>query len=252
MPIGNQQVTSPTGTIPTTTRITDSKGDLTPSYQAWMATLKPMGVSLPYFGSGPIQYAGPNGFTGNVGFQFGTNLPNPTGVPGPCLFLGSGGGNGKPVTFCIIQDQAFDNVTPGNNLIITSGETQPSGSAPGGLLWLIGGASFGGRGGSLMLQAGTSLHGPGGSAILQGGNSTSGIAGDAFVIGGENGVQGGNVHLVMTTLNGLSGVVRIRNNSDILFDFFHDGSIYIYKGGGFGTAGQKITSQGAGLPVKWA
>lgn len=214
------------------------------------------GVYEPAFQSGYLQYIGPSGaFVANANFEVGLNLPNPSGTAGPGLLLGSGGGHGTPVTFAIIQDEAFDASTPGNNLIITSGETQGSGTAKGGYLLLIGGGSFAGTGGTATCQGGTSANGTGGPAILAGGNSTNGgIPGDAYVIGGAGQApgQGANVHLIMTEVNNISGVVRIRVNSTPLIDFYHDGSIYLYDGGGFGTAGQKLTSQGPGMPVIWS
>jgi hypothetical protein len=172
------------------------------------------------------------------------------------MLLGSGGGGGTPstpgtpVSFWIVQDAPFDNYTPGNNLGISAGESD--GAQAGGQLFLIGGGSASGLGGTLQAQGGTSVSGNGGPAVLQGGNSTSAIPGDAFVSGGQTGTQGANVHLIMTTVAGTSGVVRIRANSTPLIDFYADGSIYLYNGGGFGTTGQHLTSQGPGQPVKWA
>jgi hypothetical protein len=205
------------------------------------------------FNSGYLVFGGPNISTqSSINFEVGTNLPNPSGTPGPALLLGSGGGNGTAIWAWIITDEAYDAQTPGNNLGITAGETQASGTQPGGQLFLVGGGSYGGLGGLLQLQGGTSLNGNGGEAVLQGGNSTNGIPGDAYVSGGQNGTQGANVHLIMTTVNGTSGVVRIRNNSTPLIDFYPDGSIYLYKGGGFGTAGQKLTTGGAGTYAYWS
>jgi hypothetical protein len=210
----------------------------------------------PTFQSGDVQYAGPNDtFAGSADFEFGENVPNPGGVNGPFLLLGSGygpGGTGNPRVFWIGTDEAFDLNTPGNFLGITAGEVQPGSSQPGGELFLVAGAADTGRGGLLQLQGGTSADGPGGDTVLQGGNSTGGIPGDVFVTGGQNGTQGANVHLIATMVNGISGVVRIRVNSTPLIDFFANGAIYLYSGGGFGTAGQHITSQGPGLPVIWA
>jgi hypothetical protein len=216
-------------------------------------TLAAAGAYSPTFQSGYIQYTGnQQTFAGNTNFIVGLALPNPSGIPGPALLLGSGGGNGTAVSTWIITDQAFDANTPGNNLGITAGETQGSGTQPGGLLWLIGGASFGGTGGTLQLQGGTSMNGPGGLAVLQGGNSTNGPAADAFVVGGENGTAGANVHLIMTLLNGVSGDVRIRVNSTILMQFLQHGEIFLTASGtGAGTVGQVLTSQGLGAPVEW-
>jgi hypothetical protein len=205
------------------------------------------------FQSGSVQYAGPNGLlAGSDNFIVGTLIPNPSGASGPCLLLGSGGGNGTPVSFWIIQDQAFDSTTPGNSLGITAGETQPAGTAAGGLLWLLGGASFGGTGGETRVQGGTSLNGPGGQLSLFGGNSTNGPAGDAFLTGGQNGTAGANVHLIATLLNGVAGDVRIRINSTILFQFLQHGEILLTQSGtGMGLAGQPMVSGGQGAPVKW-
>jgi hypothetical protein len=116
---------------------------------------------------------------------------------------------------------------------------------------MIGGGSASGLGGTLQAQGGTSVSGNGGPAVLQGGNSTSGIPGDAFVSGGQAGTQGANVHLIMTTVAGTSGVVRIRNNSDPIIDVYADGRIYLYKGGGFGTAGQSLKTNGATGAAYW-
>ena len=226
--------------------------------QQWAQALTPVPGYQAAFGSGYLQYGGPTGVTGNINFEVGTNLPNPSGTNAPGFLIGSGGGNGTPVNAWIITDQAYDALTPGNNLGITAGETQGSGTANGGMLFLLGGGSYGGTGGTLQLQGGTSANATGGPAILAGGNATNGgVPGDAYVIGGGGTVpsgagQGANVHLIMTLQNGISGVVRIRVNSTPLIDFFHDGSIYLYLGGGFGTTGQHLTTQGAGLPAKWA
>ena len=205
----------------------------------------------PTFQSGDVQYAGPNGFAGSNNMIFGLNLPNPSGTNGPALLLGS---SATPFTFWVIQDQAFTTADAGNSLGIVAGETQPGSSQAGGNLTLYGGGSDAGIGGTATLQGGTSASANGGPAILAGGNATNGgVPGDAYVIGGSGQApaQGANVHLIMTEVNNISGVVRIRVNSTPLIDFFHDGSVYLYDGG-FGTAGQKLTSQGPGLPVIWS
>lgn len=228
------------------------------------------GVYSPTFGSGYLQYTGSGqSLNASPNFIVGTNLPNPTGIPGPAFLLGSGGGSGIPVTACLIQDQAFDNVTPGNTLIITAGETQAAGTARGGLLWLIGGGSFGGTGGELLLQGGTSLNGAGGLAVLQGGNATNGggAAGDVHVIAGEVGSVGANVHLTSTSLNGVAGVIRMSNGSDIshtniMADFIPFGvasggaqpmQIYLYGAGagGFGSGGAPLVSGGSTGQIEW-
>lgn len=206
------------------------------------------------FGSGAVQYAGPNGsFAGNINFLYGTKLPNPAGGVGPGVTLGSGPG----VVFFITTDQAYTVADPGNDLIDAAGETQPLSAAAGGNRTSYGGASYYGRGGAWTGQGGTSYLGDGGPSILAGGNATSGgQPGDAYVIGGfgANPSQGANVHLIATQGNTpVPGVIRFRLDSTIVIDFFvNNGAIYLYLGGGFGTAGQKLTSQGPGLPVKWA
>lgn len=212
-----------------------------------------LGGYSPIFQSGYVVYTGAgSSFQANIAFEFGTNIPNPSGVPGAALLLGSGGGKGIPATTWIISDQAYDALTPGNTLGITAGETQASGIANGGLLWLIGGASFGGTGGELLLQGGTSLNGPGGMTILQGGNSTHGIPGDVFVSAGQNGTQGANVQLIATEVNGLPGSIIFRINSTQLYEFESSGAIFIGPTAGVGLPGQAFTSGGPGEPVTWA
>jgi hypothetical protein len=215
----------------------------------------PAGVYEPTFQYGEIQYAGPDGtFAASGQFGFGLAVPNPSGTNGPVLLLGSGT-SGAPATAAIIQDQAFDATTNGNNLIITSGETQASGTANGGYLLGIGGGSYGGTGGTATWQGGTSLNGTGGEAILAGGNATAGgIPGDAFVIGGAGSAPGAgaNVHLIMTLANSISGDVRIRCNSTILIQFQQHGEIYLTASGtGAGLAGQPLVSGGVGAAAKW-
>jgi hypothetical protein len=206
----------------------------------------------PTFQSGDVQYAGPDGtLAGSINFIFGLDLPNPAGGSGPGLILGSGPG----VTFFMTTDEAYTVSDPGNDLIIAAGEVQPDSTQAGGNLTCFGGSAYSGLGGTATWQGGTSFLGAGGPAVLAGGNATQGgIPGDAFVIGGSGQApaQGANVHLIMTEVNNISGVVRIRVNSTPLIDFFANGAIYLYNGGGFGTAGQHLTSQGPGLPVIWS
>lgn len=210
------------------------------------------------FGSGPVQYAGPsNQLAGSDNLIFGLNLPNPAGTPGPALLMGSGGGNGTNIAFWLITDQAFDTLTPGNDLYMTAGETQPGSSARGGNLTLIGGATDAGLGGQTLIQGGTSVTGRGGAAVLQGGNSTGKVSppGDAFVIAGLVGNTGGNVHLVATLPDGsgVYGVIRHRANSIPRWDeFVGDGSWFFYDGSGFGNVGAPVVSQGPGQPVGFA
>jgi len=215
------------------------------------------------FGAGNIAFGGlNNSLQGNPQFELGTNLPNPSGVNGPALLLGSGfgpGGSPHPGSAWIITDQAFDDATPGNLLGITAGETQGAGTADGGELFLVGGGSFGGTGGPLVLQGGTSRNGAGGPATLAGGNSSTlpnpvGPAGDVFVIGGQVGNAGANVHLIMTSLGSppTSGDVRIRVNSTILMQFLQHGEIFLTASGtGAGLPGQPLVSGGIGAPAQW-
>lgn len=224
------------------------------------------GTYDPTFQSGPVQYAGPNGtFLGSDNIILGLDLPNPAharstpGTGGASLLLGTGGTTNPNRDFWIITDQAFDDTLDGNTLGITAGETQAFGTANGGLLWLLGGASFGGTGGLLLLQGGTSRNRAGGQTILTGGNSSQslgvsvGPAGDVFVIGGQVGNAGANVHLIMTLLGGIAGDVRIRVNSTILMQFLQFGEIYLTASGtGAGLAGQPLVSGGIGAPAQWA
>ncbi len=197
------------------------------------------------FQSGFLQYTGPSKrFKANINFIVGTNIPNPSGTNAPALLIGSG----VPQAW-IVTDQAYTDTDDGVDLGITAGETQPAGTANGGNLLLIGGGSFGGTGGTTTIQGGTSLNGPAGSTTVAGGNSTNGLAGDVFIIGGQTGTQGATVHLIMTKVNGISGTVRIRVNSTILYEFDEHGAIYV--GGNAGTAGQALVSGGVGASAHW-
>jgi len=208
------------------------------------------------FGSGPVQYAGPSGqLAGSDNLIFGLNLPNPAGIPGPALLAGSGGGNGQNVTFWFITDQAFDTLSPGNDIYHTAGETQPGSAARGGNWTVIAGASDEGPGGQATIQGGTSVTGPAGITIIQGGNNTFGNlpAGDVFIIAGQEGSAGASVHLIATQLNGLSGFIRHRVNSTIRWDEYPgDGSWFFYDGSGFGADGAPVISHGPGQPVGFA
>src|SRR5579871_5949892 len=152
-------------------------------YKFWSGlssvALKIAGVFNSTFQSGQIQYSGANGtLAGDNNFIVGLKIPTPASpypAGGAAMLLGSGGGNGTPISFWIVQDAPFDNVTPGNNLGISAGESD--GAMNGGTLTGIGGASASGTGGTAQWQGGTSASGPGGPAIVQGGNSTSGIPG---------------------------------------------------------------------------
>ena len=246
-------------------------GQVTPMWQAWFAQVSSSssgsaGSNYPTFDAGMVQWAGPAGsFNASIQMIFGNKLPNPSGVIGPALLLGSGfgaTGQGSGGSFWIITDQAYLTGTPGNNLGITAGETQPSGSAQGGQLWLLGGGSYGGYGGEMLVQGGSSLHGPGGYTLVMGGNSTFGPAGDLFLSGGQAGSAGATVHLIATKLNNSPGVLRGRLNSDIMFDFIPEGApvdggvgfaFYLYGpgAGGWGTAGQSLKSGGMGAACYW-
>lgn len=249
---GNEQVILNQGTPGTTKRASVSSiGSSTIG--------KPAGNFQAFFQSGDIQWNNNGVMFGTDQFIAGIAIPLPDGTNGDALLLGSGygpGGSPNPGKAWIITDQAFDNFTPGNTLGITAGETQGAGTANGGLLWLLGGASFGGTGGQLLLQGGTSANGAGGNVTVQGGNATgstgAAIAGDVFIEGGTAGKQGANVQLISTTLNGISGTIRLRNNSTFLWDFNTDGSIFSYLGGGYGTSGNALVTQGAGLPAHWS
>lgn len=210
----------------------------------------------PTFSSGQVQYAGPSGqLAGSDNLIFGLNIPNPAGTPGAALLIGSGGGGGSNVVFWVITDQAFDLISPGNDIFHTAGETQPGSSARGGNWTVIAGASDAGSGGQAVIQGGTSVTGRAGPAIIQGGNNTGGNqpAGDVFVIGGQEGSQGGNVHLIATIVKGIAGVIRHRGNSTIRWDeFVGDGSWFFYDGSAFGAAGAPVVSHGPGQPVGFA
>lgn len=219
------------------------------------------GNSQPTFGSGDLQYKDPvtGGLAGSDNFVVGLLIPNPSGVPGPALLLGSGfgpGGSGNPGSCWIVTDQAFDANTAGNTLGITAGETQPSGIAAGGLLWLIGGASFGGLGGELRLQAGTSANGGGGPTNIFGGaatgNTSAAIPGDLFLSAGEVGQQGANVHIISTVLSGIPGAIRFRSNSNLLYEIESTGALFIGNTvNSFGLSGQAFVSGGPGASPFW-
>jgi hypothetical protein len=195
-------------------------------------------------------------FTHSNKFIFGLAIPLPDGTNGAALLLGSGfgaGGSGTPGEAWILTDQAFNNVTPGNTLGITAGETQGSGTANGGLLWLLGGASFGGVGGELRLQGGTSANGNGGIVNILGGNATgAGIPGDVFLSAGQTGSQGANAHIISTTLGGVPGAIRFRNNSTLLYEIESTGALFIGNTvNSFGLNTQAFVSGGPGVSPYW-
>lgn len=211
----------------------------------------------PTFLSGGILYNGPNGVVAaDNNMIFGKSIPNPSGINGPCLLLGSGGGGGNNVAFWVITDQAFDTASPGNDIGMTAGEVQPGSSQRAGNLSFYGGGADLGVGGNLLLQGGTSARGAPGLTLLQGANNTdqSHPAGDVFMIAGQVGSVGANYHLIMTLTNGVPGVGRKRVNSTIIQDDYSDGRIYSYPSNGFGDPGAPWISRGptAGQPAGWA
>jgi hypothetical protein len=214
--------------------------------------LVPGGVYEAAFQSGSIQIQGPNGTLEGFGdFQFGLALPNASGILSEGMLIG---GAGKTQAVIITDEQLPGQ--KGITLIIEAGDASPFGAAndDGGDLLEFAGGTLNGNGGTAKWQGGTSVHARAGDAVLQGGDTTDGTPGNAVCIGGVTGPLGADVHLIMTKPPGAStwGVVRIMANSTPLYDFFHDGSVYIYNGGGFGTPGQKFTTQGPGLPVVWS
>lgn len=224
-------------------------------------SLNGVGTANSTFGSGDVLYwqsTGPGGLvTANqLGHSnnliFGTNIPLPSAKNGPALLLGSGGGNGTPVEAWILTDQAFDNVTNGNTLGIAAGETQPAGTADGGLLWLFGGASWGGKGGELRVYGGTSHLGPGGTVNILGGSGGPAAApGDVIIGAGQTGNVGASVRIAMSSFGGVSGFFRIQDLSNPLIDFMNAGQMFLYGGNGFGLAGQPLVSAGPSGAMKW-
>jgi hypothetical protein len=238
---------------PRSQKVLQEDGTFNQSWSGWFRKVaQSVGTVLtaffnPTFMSGYVLYAGPNGtITANTNFIFGLKIPNPSGTPAPAILIGSGVPQAWIVTDAVLAG------TPGINLGIVAGEAAAGSSDIGGALLLLGGGADHGVGGKNTLQGGTSLNGTGGQAIVAGGNSTNGPAGDAFVIAGQTGTAGGNVHLIATSNSGVPGDVRIRLNSTILLQILGTGEIFLtLSGTGSGTAGQKLTSQGPGLPAKW-
>ncbi len=208
------------------------------------------GTYNPTFQSGNVQYCGVgNLLAASNNLIFCLSVPTPGGTRA-ALLLGTGGTDNPNKEMWLITDQAFTNADNGNTLGISAGETQGAGTANGGLLWLIGGGSFGGTGGETRVQGGTSRNGPGGPLNLFGGNSTNGVPGDVFVTAGQNGTAGANVHIIMTKIAGTAGVFRIRVNSTILYEFREHGEIFIGASGA-GLAGQPLVSGGVGASPSW-
>lgn len=212
------------------------------------------------FDSGNVQFAGPDGLLAGVdSLIFGTNIPNPSGTPGNCLLLASGGGLGINTFGWFITDQAFDVGTPGNDIGHTAGEVQPDSTQRGGNWSSIAGAADLGTGGQWLGKGGTAARGVPGLTVLQGADNTdlSHPAGDTFVIAGETGSTGANLHVIMTETGGVAGVLHHKVNSTNLWDEVFDGSWFFYAnsslpGGGYGAAMSPLISAGAGQPVGWA
>ncbi len=189
--------------------------------------------------SGSIQVNFQGGFAGFGDLRFGFAFPNPSGIPSSGMSLG-GAGKTQVVEITDAQIPGLKGITK----IRSAGDAGDATSDGGDLLDFAGG-SVGGNGGQAKYQGGTSVNGQAGPAILQGGNSTTGIPGDAFIEGGVTGSRGANVHLIPTTLNGLSGVIRHRWNSVPIWDEYVNGSWFFYNGGnGFGLVGQPLVSGG--------
>lgn len=212
------------------------------------------------FDSGNVQFAGPDGLLAGVdSLIFGTNIPNPSGTPGNCLLLASGGGLGINTFGWFITDQAFDVNTPGNDIGHTAGEVQPDSTQRAGNWSSIAGAADLGTGGQWLGKGGTAARGVPGLTVLQGADNTdlSHPAGDTFVIAGETGSTGANLHVIMTETGGVAGVLHHKVNSTNLWDEVFDGSWFFYvnsslPGGGYGAAMSPLISAGAGQPVGWA
>lgn len=204
------------------------------------------------FQSGSIQLKGADGGLAGLGdFQYGLNLPNASGTPGPGLLL-AGAGKSQMALICDEQLPGQKGIT----LIIEAGDasaTAPATDDSGDLLAFAGG-TLNGNGGTSKLQGGTSVHARAGDAVLHGGNTTDGTPGNAVCIGGETGPTGANVLLIATLPSGATGPgdVRIQINSTILIQFLSNGEIYLTSSGtGAGLAGQPMVSGGIGSPAKW-
>jgi hypothetical protein len=204
-----------------------------------------------FFNSGYVAYVGPNGtlkFSGQM--VFGTNIPNPAGIPNqPGLLLGGADG---PVLALISTDEQVP-AKDGIDLIITAGATAVNvgNVQAGGDLLLFGGGALGGVGGTMKIQGGTSFDGAGGQTIISGSNSTNagGPRGSVFIQGGENGNGGGNVVISATGGTGTPGEVREQFGSTIMRTMLSTGA-NVY-GAGTQAAGDVLTSQGLGDVPLW-
>jgi hypothetical protein len=203
-----------------------------------------------FFDSGYVAYVGPNGtltFRGQL--VFGTNIPNPAGVPNqPGLLIGGAAG---PTHALLSTDEQIPG-RDGIHLLITAGATgvDAGNIQAGGDLLLFGGGALEGVGGTMKIQGGTSFDGAGGPTIVSGSNSTNegGPRGSVFIQGGENGDGGGNVELIATGGTGTDGEVRVKFNSTLLWTIAASGAVIF--GAGAQSSGDVLTSQGVGgLPL---
>lgn len=203
-----------------------------------------------FFNSGYVAFVGPNGtlkFSGQL--VFGTNIPNPAGVPN-CPGLLIGGADG-PVLSMLSTDEQVPG-KDGIDLIVVAGSTgvNVGNVQAGGDLLLFGGGALGGLGGNAKLQGGTSFNGTGGTTTVSGSNSTNagGPRGSVFIQGGENGNGGGNVEVIMTGGTGTNGEIRFKFNSTLLWTILSTGAVVF--GAGAQTAGDVLVSAGvSGLPA---
>jgi hypothetical protein len=203
-----------------------------------------------FFNSGYVGYVGPNGtlkFSGQM--VFGTNIPNPAGVPNqPGLLLG--GADGPTLAMLSTDEQVPGK--DGIDLIIVAGSTGVNAGniQAGGDLLLFGGGALEGVGGTIKVQGGTSFDGTGGDTIISGSNSTNegGPRGSVYIQGGENGNGGGNVEVIATGGTGTNGEIKFKFNSTLLWTLNSAGAVVF--GAGAQSSGDVLTSQGvAGLPL---
>lgn len=203
-----------------------------------------------FFNSGYVAYVGPKGtlkFSGQM--VFGTNIPNPAGVPNqPGLLLG--GADGPTLALLSTDEQVPGK--DGIDLIIAAGSTGVnSGNVQaGGDLLLFGGGALEGVGGMMKIQGGTSFDGAGGPTIVSGSNSTNegGPRGSVFIQGGEDGDGGGNVEIIATGGTGTNGEIKFKFNSTLLWTVISTGAVVF--GAGAQSSGDTLTSQGVGgLPL---
>ncbi len=226
------------------------------------------------FQAGYIQYAGAtDGYTlaGNTAFAFGLSLPNaisglsnPNGgtygqIPGILL------GNYVKGAAVIIPDAVPEvsaggsNSTAGVSLVIEAGDTNSTGTAVGGSLYLYAGTSATATGGTAYLHGGgssstTNTSGKGGDVVILGGSGYN--AGGAYFEGGTatgtNG-NGGNVQLAPSAGNGTGApgaLLFVSATGSLLYEWYKNGELYI-AGSNPGTAGQVLTSGGPGASMSW-